>query len=398
MKTIAILDPTSTDPKSSVRGIGRCLQTMKESLNNEPVSNSGERPVSQFSDRPISQHDNLYFNYLPNVTSLRKDMIFVNPFYNPVQMHVKIKEKHIKRIAIIHDLIPLKFKDHFPTGFRGMWNNYWNKRDIKKYDRIITVSDTSKKDIISIYNISSEKISVIYPTVIGLFLPHLDTSLEGPGHHHPFHVENNVVLPEFTRLPLNMISSNEQVRSLKDFAIYVGDATWNKNLPNLARAIKMTNITCVFVGKVFGDVQHKPIPKKTHPWEKSLYEFMQIAQNDPHFIFPGYVSDLELKLLYSHAKINMLVSYDEGFGYSYVEAGYMSTPSILADTPIFHEIAGEAATFANPHDPKDIAQKMNELYYDGIHHEKMSIRAFDRAQKYNPHKFQQDWFDVLSVI
>ncbi len=398
MKTIAIFDPTAADPKSTVRGIGRYWQTLKGALNNDSTSGQNKVQISQYADHPLAQHDNLYFNYLSDLRLVRQDMVAINPFFNPVLGNTNLTHRASKSIAIVYDVIPLKYKKMFPTGIRGAWHKFWNKGIIKKYDRIITISETVKKDIVIHYMIAPDKISVIYPTVARLFLPHLDTSAEGPGHHHPFHTENNVVLPEFTKLPLNQISANEHLLSLKDFAIYVGDATWNKNLPNLARAIRMTNITCVFVGKVFGEVQHKPIPKNPHPWEKSLYEFMQIAQNDPHFVFPGYVSDLELELLYSHAKINMLVSHDEGFGYSYVEAGYMSTPSILADTPIFHEIAGEAATFVNPRDPKDIAQKMNELFYDSIHHEKMSIRAFDRAQRYNPQKFQQDWFDVLSVI
>ena len=38
---------------------------------------------------------------------------------------------------------------------------------------------------------------------------------------------------------------------LKNYVLYVGDATWNKNLVNIARAIKLADVHCVFVGKVF---------------------------------------------------------------------------------------------------------------------------------------------------
>ncbi|QQS44603.1 glycosyltransferase family 4 protein [Candidatus Roizmanbacteria bacterium] len=399
MKTIAVYDPTATDQQSRVRGIGRYFQTLKETFNSistpHPVGNVNP---SLYQEQPANPSDNLYFNYLSELKSLRPEMIFLNPFFNPVQKPLFSGKKTHKQLAVIHDLIPLKYKKNYPTGLRGWWYNFLNKRAIKKYDLIITDSEVSKKDIVTLYKVPAEKVRVIYPTVSRLFLPHLDTSEESPAHHHPFHKENNQIIPEFSRLPLDQITKNELLKNLKDFAIYVGDATWNKNLPNLARALKMTNITCVFVGNVFSEANVKQLSVKPHPWQKSLYEFLQLAQNDKRFIFPGFISDLELLLLYSNARMNLLMSYDEGFGYSFAEAGYMSTPSVLADIPIFREIAGEAAVFANPQDPKDIAQKMSELFYDKVRHEKLSIRAFDRAQSYNPSRFQKEWLGLLQII
>lgn len=397
MKTIAIFDPTADDQQSKVRGIGRYFQTLKETLNDQSIP-QGNREVSAYAESPVNSGEELYFNFLSDPKKLRKEMILLNPFFNPVQPPLFKKKVAHKQIAVIHDLIPLKYKKNYPTGLKGWWYNRLNKAAIKKYDRIVTDSDCSKQDIMRIYEVPAEKIVVIYPTVTRLFLPHLDTSEESPAHHHPFHKEQNAIIPEFTRLPLQLITKNEQIKQLKDFAIYVGDATWNKNLPNLARAIKMTNIPCVFVGKVFGEKDATNLSVKPHPWQEPLYEFLRLAQNDPRFIFPGFVSDIELELLYNNAKLNVLISYDEGFGYSFAEAGYMSTPSVLADRPIFHEIAGDAAIFVNPQDPKEIAQQMSELFYDKVRHQKLSIRAFDRAQRYNPRAFQKGWLDLLQII
>ncbi len=399
MKTIAVYDPTATDQQSRVRGIGRYFQTLKETFSSISTTHpDGNANPSIYAEQSSNPADNLYFNYLADLKSLRPEMIFLNPFFNPVQKPLFSGKKTHKQIAVIHDLIPLKYKKKYPTGLKGWWYNFLNKRAIKHYDLIITDSEVSKKDIITLYKVPAEKIRVIYPTVSRLFLPHLDTSEESIAHHHPFHKESNQIIPEFSRLPLDQITKNELLKNLKDYAIYVGDATWNKNLPNLARAIKMTNITCVFVGNVFSASNVKQLSVKPHPWQKSLTEFLQLALNDKRFIFPGFVSDLELMLLYSNARMNLLMSYDEGFGYSFAEAGYMSTPSILADAPIFREIAGDAAVFANPQDPKEVAQKMSELFYDKIRHEKLSIRAFDRAQEYNPSRFQKDWLGLLQII
>ena len=75
----------------------------------------------------------------------------------------------------------------------------------------------------------------------------------------------------------------------------------------------------------------------------------------------------------------------------------MSTPSVLADVPIFHEIAKDAADFAPPNNPKEIAQKISTLFYDNLHQEKMSIKAFDRAQEFHPRRFQSAWLEILKV-
>ena len=101
--------------------------------------------------------------------------------------------------------------------------------------------------------------------------------------------------------------------------------------------------------------------------------------------------------LYKRAQVNVLVSYDEGFGLSYIEAGCMSTPSVLADIPVFHEIAKDAADFAPPNNPKEIAQKISTLFYDKIQQEKMRIKAFDRASEFHPRRFQSAWVEVLKI-
>jgi glycosyltransferase involved in cell wall biosynthesis len=149
----------------------------------------------------------------------------------------------------------------------------------------------------------------------------------------------------------------------------------------------MSNIPCVFVGSLFDWEKIKTLPQKPHPWQRSYFEFLKLADGDNRFIFAGFVSDAELKTLYKYAKANILLSFDEGFGYSFIESSYMSTPSVLSDIPIFHEIAKDSALFANPQDPKDVAEKINTLIYDKYKREKLSIKAFERVQRFNPINF-----------
>ena len=238
---------------------------------------------------------------------------------------------------------------------------------------------------------------MIYATVPRIFLPHVDSYAESPEHHHPFHRETDHSIAEFTKLPQAALMP-DSLKNLKDYVIYVGDATWNKNLLNLARGIQMANLTCICVGKIFSQTGEKGVSFKPHPWLAPLYGFLKQVENDKRFIFPGFIPDTTLLELYKNARVNVLLSYDEGFGLSFIESGYVSTPSVLSDAPIFHEIAKTSAVFANPNDPKDIAQSLNQLFYDNILREKMSIDAFERAQDFHPDLFRNNWLTITQNI
>ena len=398
MKHISVYDPTAKDAQSRVRGIGRYYQTLREALD---TINHMELPkdtnpiktdtISQFQTTSSNPGDTLLIQYTSDLQKMKKENVVINPFFSPIQKPVSVHKVGNKRIAVIHDIIPLKYPKQFPIGLRGLWYKFLSNRAKGKYDVIVTDSEVSKQDLINIYKIPQNSIKVIYPTVPHMFLPHMDSR----NVHHPFHTNAHGIQPEFTQLNFEQMSSNKNLANLTDFVLYVGDATWNKNLPALAQAVKLANVTCVCVGNVFEAKQGKIKP---HPWHASLAEFMKMVEGDKRFIFPGFVSDFELMTLYKRAKTNVLLSHDEGFGLSFIEAGFMSTPSVLSDIPVFREIAGNAADYVDRTNPKEIAQKIVEHYYDSIKQEKMSIMAFDRAQEYHPKRFQQKWVEVLTFI
>jgi glycosyltransferase involved in cell wall biosynthesis len=382
MRTLFVYDKTVKDKSSKVRGVGRYIKTLSEFLQilnkrNDLINNSS-----------TSILDNYEIFFTPTTQKLSKSAILFNPFFNPIAKPELFFKKTNKQIAVIHDLIPLKYKKMYPVGLKGWFFKKINAWCLRNYDAIITDSKVSKDDIVKIYKVPSTKVHVIYPSVGQIFLPHLDTKEESPTHHHPF-LKNKMQAsqPEFTQLSLREITHNKIISELKDYLIYVGDGTWNKNLPNIARAVKMSNIPCVFVGSLFDWEKIKTLPQKPHPWQRSYFEFLKLADGDNRFIFAGFVSDAELKTLYKYAKANILLSFDEGFGYSFIESSYMSTPSVLSDIPIFHEIAKDSALFANPQDPKDVAEKINTLIYDKYKREKLSIKAFERVQRFNPINF-----------
>src|SRR3989338_703841 len=102
MSFIYCFDPTANDSLSNESGGGRYLQILKEC----------------FKDKWIFTDD----------LRITTDSIFVNPFYNFLQKPLSLRRVAKKQIAVIHDLIPLKYPEHFPVGVKGKFNIFLNKR------------------------------------------------------------------------------------------------------------------------------------------------------------------------------------------------------------------------------------------------------------------------------
>lgn len=331
---VYVYDPTAQDRLSRVRGIGRYLQLLKENF-----------------------QDDFEFVNFEKIVNM-KDGTFVNPFFNFLAPPLVLRRQAKKQVAVIHDLIPLKYGSYFPAGLRGNMNIFLNKLAIKNYDVIVTDSEASKRDIVNILGISEKMIHVVYPC--------LPKSLMDS---HKSEAEKEIDLPA-------------------KFCVYVGDATWNKNLVNLARAIKIVNATCLFVGKVFGE------PVGNHPWQKELKNFMEEVDNDKRFIFPGFISDFSLFKIYQQASLNVLPSRDEGFGFSWLEAASNSCPSLVSNIPVLREISDGKALFAEPENPNDIADKIGEIYFRRDVRNRIGRAAFKRSQFFNSENFKRD-FEAL---
>lgn len=337
MNKVLVFDPTANDPQSKVRGVGRYLQILRENFPHWVFSSSLLTP-----------------NPYPLTT-------FINPFFNLLSPPLFIKRRFKKQIAVIHDLIPLKYPPHFPIGLKGSLNVFLNRIALRSYDMVVTDSEQSRKDIITILKIKPERVKVIYPC-----------------------------LPAIYNLKFRIHNSNTNIQNSK-FLLYVGDATWNKNLVNLAKAIKMQELPCVFAGRVFTH----PKPKK-NVWQNEFNEFMALAQNDKRFIFPGFIADKELIQLYQNALCNILISRDEGFGFSYLEASSQKCPSLLSDILVLREISQNSAFFVNPESPQSIVSAIKALQNDSILRNNLIKQSYARSTFFSQKNFVDDFNSIIS--
>lgn len=340
---VFIFDPTLEDSASKVRGIGRYVQVLKSTI-----------PDARF---------------VGDIQQVPYESILIFPFFNFLGKPLAYRKIARKQIAVIHDLIPFKYPKHFPYGFKGLITSYINIFTLRNYDIVVTDSQSSKNDIVDMIRFKQDNVHIIYPPVTSAL--------------------KHIAPPAKTqKLPP------------QPYCIYVGDATWNKNLINIARAIKIANIDCVFIGKNFINSKMNMALVNKHrapnPWLDELYGFYEEVHGDSRFHLYGFVSDEFLIELYKGAMCNLLVSRDEGFGFSFAEAGSLGTPSVLADTPIFHETAQDTALYANPEDPLEIADKIQTMRTD--QRSELSKKVQERVEVFSEASFSKEFTKLISIL
>lgn len=335
--SLVILDPDQGSHSSSHRGGGRFLQMLHENFSDEA-------------------------KFTANLDKVKEDDTLLVPFWHPYRP-AAVKKRYAKRqILTIFDVIPFKHPDRFPIGFKGKLNLIENLNSIHHFDEFVTISEASKTDIVQYLNIEPNKIHVV----------HLTTST-----------------PFFSTKVLPKKGSTEWIDYPNlPYCVYVGDVNWNKNIVTIARALKIAQVKGVFIGKAFTE----EYADMDHPERAELKMFRQEVgnDNDELFMFPGYLSDENLIAFYKHALCNILVSRDEGFGLSYLEASSQHCPSILSDIDVFNEIADDAALFAQGNDPQSLAEKIVRIRDDAGFAKELGNKAFKRTSKFKPSTFKKE--------
>ncbi|MBL7036457.1 glycosyltransferase family 4 protein [Candidatus Microgenomates bacterium] len=221
-----------------------------------------------------------------------------------------------KWILTIHDLIPLIYPSHYPPGIRGKLNYFNNVGKVKKsIDEIITISETSKKDICRLLSFDPKKVHVVYLAPKKVF--------------RKTKVTKNYKLPS-------------------KFALYTGDVNYNKNIPNLIKACKIAKIPLVIAGK------HATEVEKMDTGHPELSHLRDVDFKD--VVRYGYASDEEMNDLYNLAAVYIQPSLYEGFGLPAIEAVACGTPLVATKTQALVEILGADLDYVDPNDPKDMAK------------------------------------------
>lgn len=252
---------------------------------------------------------------------------------------------------------------HFPETFRknDLYQlTKWTEYSVKKAEKVVTISNSSKDDIIKHYHVPPGKVKVVHLGLKPLSMDKKLSDLEG------FGVKGNYVLFVGTLQPRKNI-----VRLIESFAMLPDDIRSKYQL--------------VIVGKkgwLYEEILSAP--KKLNIEEKVL--------------FLDYVSDNDLPSFYKNADVFVLPSLYEGFGLPVLEAMKYGCPVITSNVSSLPEAGGDAALYVDPEDKESIRDAIVKVLTDKSLREKMIEKGNTHYKKFTWEKAAHEVLDTIEEV
>jgi glycosyltransferase involved in cell wall biosynthesis len=254
-----------------------------------------------------------------------------------------------RSVVTIHDCIHLMFPQYLPNRAAYAYARASMWAAARRSDRILTVSEASKRDILSLFNVKPEKIVVVY----------------------------NAIDEHFSATP-----SEEHVARIREryqldhkFVLYVGNIKPHKNLVRLIEAfseLRRTHDDLKLL--IIGDEISKLPALRRAVHRNKLHKYVR---------FLGYLKDDTLTVLYRLASVFVFPSLYEGFGLPPLEAMASGTPVVTSNVSSLPEVTGDAAVLVDPYDVDSIGDGMRRILDDPRLAEELRLKGLKRAREFS---------------
>ncbi len=223
------------------------------------------------------------------------------------------------------------------------------KNSCKWSKNIVCVSNNTKRDLMRLYNVSKNKIKVVY---------------EGVNPAPQDDVQKSIEI-------LNDYGVQKQ-----GYFIFIGRLEERKNISNIINAYDVLR-------KHFGVTQKLVlVGKGGHGWEDIRDEILKHSFVDD-IIVTGFVSEEEKWALLRNASVFLFPTNYEGFGLPVLEAQQVGVPVVTSNNSSLKEIAKDSALLVNPTNVYDIAEKINALLTNQELKQEMINRGFKNIERFD---------------
>jgi glycosyltransferase involved in cell wall biosynthesis len=255
-----------------------------------------------------------------------------------------------RSVVTIHDCIHLMFPQYLPNRMALSYARASIATAARRADRIITVSDSSKHDILRFVNVDPSKIEVI---------------------HNAFDERFAVKPPE-----AQVARVRERYQLQDEFVLYAGNVKPHKNLERLIDAFHLVrmrgldHLKLVLIGDEIS--RYTSLRRAVH--RHQLHKYVR---------FLGYLPEDTLTVMYRLASVFVFPSLYEGFGLPPLEAMASGTPVVTSNVSSLPEVAGDAAILVNPYEPESIADGIFRVLTDGPTRDDLRRRGLERSRQFS---------------
>ncbi len=310
---------------------------------------------------PPARHPYLYYLWfewsLPYLFKKHQADLFLSP-----DGFISIKAD-LPSVPVIHDLA----FEHYPEFVSKTGSRYYKKnfpRFARHADRIATVSEYTKGDLIKLYNIHPERIDVIYNGASSNFQPSSQK------------VQKETRFKHSQGLP---------------YFIALGAIQPRKNILGLLEAFEAM--------KESTDLPHQLLIVGRKAWQNEDLETYFNGMKYGHEVhFVGKVDDKTLQLLLGAATALCFVPFFEGFGLPILEAAQCGTPGVVSNNSSHPEVAGNGALYCDASDPSSITRAMVQMASDEGLRNELAQAAISHAAKFSWEKTAKLLWDSVQKV
>ncbi|MEH2267215.1 MAG: glycosyltransferase, partial [Nostoc sp.] len=271
-----------------------------------------------------------------------------------------------KVFVICYDLIPLLFSEKYLNN-PNLLSFYMKRlRNVQNADFIFAISEATRQDIIKYLDIPPERVLNVSGGVSSFFTPI-------PAHEHQAWLEN------FAR----------KFGIYKKFILYTGGEDWRKNIEGLVTAFSA-------LPKNLQECYQLVVAcKVSEHFSKEITSLGTKLGINKSIILTNYVTDEELRALYSTCSLFVFPSFYEGFGLPLLEAISCGAPSIASNSSSLPEILDSDELLFDPYSPSDMAGIMQKVLSDENLRKKISEDALQQSAKFSWQSVAKNMLDVF---
>ncbi|MDX1909269.1 MAG: glycosyltransferase family 1 protein [Bacteroidia bacterium] len=310
---------------------------------------------------PPARHPLLWHAWFHVMVPLALERIKPDVFFSP-EFYLSLHPR-IPQVPVFHDLA----YEHYPEDIAPWASRYcrtWSPRYARMAREVLTVSEFSRQDLITRYQLPPERVHVVY---------------NGAGKQF---------------FPDDMASQARTRARWTDgvpYFLFVGVLHPRKNIVNLLRAFDR------FRSAHTGAVRLVLAGRLGWQYEEALRTYEAMVWRE-EVIFTGFVDDETLRQLYGAALALCYLPYFEGFGIPLLEAMQTDTPVICSRGTVLEEVAGGAALLADPGDPEAIAEAMHQVAADPDLRAELVTRGRKRRENFDWEQTTSAVWDVLADV
>jgi glycosyltransferase involved in cell wall biosynthesis len=255
-----------------------------------------------------------------------------------------------RSVVTIHDCIHLMFPQYLPSRLALTYARVSIGLASRRATRVLTVSESSKRDILRFVDVPADKIDVIYNAF-----------------DERFGIEP---------APEDVARVRERYQLHDPFVLYAGTVKPHKNVERLIEAFYlvrkqgMDHLKLVLIGDEIS--KYAALRRAVHSHQ--LHKYVR---------FLGYLPEHTLAVMYRLAGVFVFPSLYEGFGLPPLEAMASGTPVVTSNISSLPEVAGDAAVLVDPYDPQSIARGIERVLGDATLRQELRVKGLARAKQFS---------------